>query len=664
MCGISGIISRTSIVPAELARMNSAIRHRGPDDEGYLLAGNEAIPLGGDDTRRDAWDYSQPSRPIAKLTQMTGDYFLGLGHRRLSILDLSARGHQPATEPTKNYWLTFNGEIYNFRELRSELAGRGYNFQTDSDTEVLLASYLAWGVECLHRLEGMWAFAIYDCAANRLLLARDRFGIKPLYYWTAPSGDFYFGSEIKQFTNCNQWRAKLERQAASDYLLYSLTDHQVNTLFEDVFHIRAGHYLEVDLTNFRKQPSWSPTPVKWYQLPEKIFQGDEREALDEFQSRFFQSLSEHLVADVPVGAALSGGVDSSAITCGVAQLLQQRGASTKLATFSSCAHDPVYDESPWVREVLKRIPAEPHLIYPRGEDIFSLSERLIWHMDEPYQSQSAFLAWHVFEAARNAGVPVVLNGQGADEYTSCYGETAMLIQRLQRYSFRHPIQLIRQLFGSPNPGWRWHLNQLAIPLLPAWLSNTFRSFTLPRELPSGVIDRSLLGASRRHPYSLDGYRKRSITEISRHQLHQEPLPKYLRWEDRNSMAHSVEARVPFLDRRLVEFTRSLPASFLVGPTRPKKIITESLSAILPAAIRNRPDKVGFISSEKRWFLQDFHKEFQEMLLANLDAAQGIIVKEQALDYFAKLRSGRLPFSYGYWRIILFCQWMRVFNVSL
>ncbi len=647
--------------------MNSAIKHRGPDDEGYLLAGDAKeflIPLGGDDTDQQAWTHPQPCRPVAHISEANGNHFLGLGHRRLSILDLTARGHQPATDLTKTCWLVFNGEIYNYRDIRAELSIRGYDFQTDSDTEVLLASYLEWGEKCLERLEGMWAFALYDARKHRLFLARDRFGIKPLYYWLAPSGNFYFASEIKQFTGCKQWRAQLDMQSAVDFLLYSLTDHQSNTLFQGVFQLRAGHYLDIDLVRFAQNPQWRPDPTRWYQLPNAPFHGDEREAQSEFRDRFFHSLTEHLIADVPVGAALSGGVDSTAITCGVTQLLQQRGLNSKLATFSSCADDPEFDESPWVKAVLDAIPAESHLIYPKGEDVFKLSENLIWQMDEPYQSQSAFLAWHVFKSARKAGVKVVLNGQGADEYTSCYGETANLIDRIQNYRFGNPIRLLQKLIRSPNPGLRWHLNQLLSSGMPFWLTNTMRRFSFPSDFPREIINAKLLGDFSRHPYSLDNYQKRSLLDITRHQLQQEPLPKYLRWEDRNSMAHSVEARVPFLDRRLVEFTRSLPAEFLVDATRPKKIITESLADVLPEAIRHRPDKVGFISSEERWFLRDFHSQFVEMLLENVDAAQGIIVKSEALDYFAKLRAGDIQFSYGYWRIILFCLWMRVFKVEV
>jgi asparagine synthase (glutamine-hydrolysing) len=663
MCGISGIVSRTTIDPVELVRMNTLIRHRGPDDEGYLLAGEKAFPLGGADTNSEAWHYDQPNRPLGEAKDAPRGSFLGLGHRRLSILDLSARGHQPATDPTKNFWLVFNGEIYNYRELRSELAQRGYVFKTDSDTEVLLASYLEWGNECQARLEGMWAFALYDANRNSLFLSRDRFGIKPLYYWLAPSGDLYFGSEVKQFTAANQWRAKLEKQSAIDYLLYSLTDHQSQTLFQDVFQLRAGYCLNINLDEFRQRRQWQPNPTRWYQLTDTRFSGSEEDAKEEFRKRFFHSLSEHLIADVPVGAALSGGVDSSAITCGVAQLLKERGSQAKLATFSSCAHDPAYDESKWVKAVLAKIPAEPCLFYPQGEDVFKLSENLIWQMDEPYQSQSAFLAWHVFKAARDNGVKVVLNGQGADEYTSCYGETSLFLDRSKNYRLQNPFRLLRRILKEPQKGWRGHLNQLFSNTLPSGLVNTLRRWSYPPEFPRGIVNEKLLGGNSRHPYSLDNYRKQSLSEITRHQLHQEPLPKYLRWEDRNSMAHSVEARVPFLDRRLVEFTRSLPADFLVDSTLPKKIITESLVGVLPTEIRNRPDKVGFISSEERWFLKDFHDDFVAMLLSSLDAAQGIIVKDQALDYFANMRSGKVPFSYGYWRIILFCMWMRVFKVE-
>ena len=236
MCGIAGIINRKSIVsPSEIVRMCDIISHRGPDDEGYIAILDQGNPLWGEDTPIAVRDSVFPYSPKAHIKSIDGlDSKVVLGHRRLAIIDVSPSGHQPMSYDTGNYWIVLNGEIYNYKELRETLEAKGYSFYSNTDTEVVLASYMEWGVDCQHKLKGMWAFVIYDKQRDAIFMSRDRFGIKPLYYYLADDGNFYFASEIKQFTVLKGWNARLNHNRATDYLFFSVTDHTEETMFKSI----------------------------------------------------------------------------------------------------------------------------------------------------------------------------------------------------------------------------------------------------------------------------------------------------------------------------------------------------------------------------------------------------------------------------------------------
>lgn len=667
MCGISGIINPNGFKIEEILVSTNIIHYRGPDDEGFVIFNNfsaEPICLGGKNTPVEVFESGYNYKPTQSIENHVNDLaVIAFGHRRLSILDLSPAGHQPMSYLDDRYWIVFNGEIYNFIEIRNELLELGHKFVSNSDTEVILSAYHQWGTECQQRFNGMWAFVIYDSVKQKLFMSRDRYGIKPLYYWFAPDGSFVFGSEIKQFTVLPGWNASLNHQRAYDYLFYSLTDHTDETLFQDVYHIPPGCCFLSDISKLKPGKQKKIDYTRWY-IPKYVGYKDSFEkAQDEFRELFKSAVEIHLRADVPVGSALSGGLDSSAIVSYVNILLRHKGKAELQKTFSSCSVDERYDEKQWMDAVVKHTAVDAHFVYPKGQDVFKLTEKLIWHQDEPYQSQSAYLGYHVFEMAKKENVIVLLNGQGADEYLCGY--SAFKLLRHRQYLKRLKFSSILKDSGTTGFLRQWNYTvRLFYHEIPSIISENVSYLSNNYRMQKKLFSQGKLNYKKTHPYRLISFKQKTIFEIANHQLLFEPLPKYLRWEDRNSMAHSVEARVPFLDHRLVEFTTQLPVDYLDGENETKKIMIYALKGILPEVIRNRKDKKGFITPEQRWFTEDFYDEFITYFKNNVQYSQGIINEKNAMEYLSKVKKGELKFNYTYWRIILFCVWMKVFNVKL
>jgi len=668
MCGIAGSFNANGVDKTEIIQMCNLIKHRGPDDEGYVYFDTKnsiKFVSGGEDTAPDSWNAHLVYTPKKHTHPISDTYHLAFGHRRLSILDLSAFGHQPMCDKTENYWITYNGEIYNYIEIREELLNLGHIFSTNTDTEVILNAYKEWGLDCQNKFNGMWAFAIYDTIENTIFLSRDRFGIKPLYYWISPDKTFYFGSEIKQFTVCKNWRAGLNHQRANDFLFYSLTDHTDETLFQGVFQIKPGHASRIKLEEYTLQSGLTIPTYKWYNPEITTFKGSFDDAKAQFKDLLTTSVDLHLRSDVAVGSALSGGLDSSSIVCIVNNLLKEKGQEAIQNTFSSVYENENYSEKKWVDEVLQHTSVTPHFIYPKYEDLIKTLPKLIWHMDEPYQSQSAFLANQVFLRAKQQNIIVLLNGQGADEYLSGYGEFKKLrlvkcIKQMQFTKLKKELELSYfKLFGFSI--------QLVSRYFYDSISGKLRFFLASKsanyKILNSLLDLSLLQIKQLHPKDTFKYTKNSHIGISNYQLFSNPLPRYLRWEDRNSMCHSIEARVPFLNHHLVEFCHSLPIEYLDAKDTPKRLLSESMDGVLPTKIKNRKDKKGFITPEEDWVRFKNTSDFRNLLEQSIQESKGII-KEDALSYFDEIVEGKIPFDYTYWRLILFGIWIREFNIEL
>lgn len=388
MCGITVLLS-PQMNSRQLMRMTQAIRHRGPDDEGYVFfSDTDTRCLGGVDTPAEAYTSATPYQPSGAIEKVAlpSTPVLGFGHRRLSIIDLSPLGHQPMCDASSRYWITYNGEIYNHVELRTELEALGHRFASHSDTEVVLAAYRQWGEDCLSRFNGMWAFAIHDRDENKLFIARDRFGIKPLYYWASPNGELAFSSEIKQFTEMAGWRAVLNPQRAYDFLAWSIMDHTEETLFDRVYQLNPGSAITLQVDTYASAIGTDGRlpAKKWYQLSAREFSGSFEDATVELKQRLTDAVALHLRADVPIGSCLSGGLDSSSIVCLMNQLLAEQKSSALQKTFSACANVKRFDERVWIDQVVDATGVEAHYVYPDIEHLFENVAQIIWHQDEPF----------------------------------------------------------------------------------------------------------------------------------------------------------------------------------------------------------------------------------------------------------------------------------------
>lgn len=668
MCGIAGIFNprRDDLALEVIKPMTDIIRYRGPDDEGYLLfaQGQNPIVAGGGDTPTRASATGLRFAPSTRIEQELGVRgSLAFGHRRLSIIDLSPLGHQPMCTRDGRYWIVYNGEIYNHVELRATLQGRGHEFVSHSDTEVILAAYAEWGESFQAHMNGMWAICIYDRVNEELFLSRDRFGIKPLYYWITDDGTIAFGSEIKQFTVLPGWRANMNPQRVYDFLAWGLTDHTDETLFDRVFQLRPGHCLKITRGTLPLDASGRLPSTKWFELLPRPFTGSMLEAEQAFRELFFDSIRLHLRADVPIGSCLSGGLDSSSVVCVINQLLHEQSASAMQKTFSACSDVAVFDERPWIEEVVRATGVAAHYIYPDVDGLLDSLPLITWHQDEPFGSTSNYAQWRVFKLAAASGVRVMLDGQGADEqlagYHSYFGPRfAQLLLAGRVQTLWREIRATKRLHGYSEIR---AAMQIANVLLPNSLRQNLRSWLGLSHARPAWLSLEVLGATPKDPLSDLGARVASVQSMSRAQLTSTNLQMLLHWEDRDSMAHSIEARVPFLDYRLVEFVLGLPDEYKIADGVTKRVQRGGLSGILPDRIRDRADKLGFVTPEAVWLKERAPDRFRKKLHDSVDASGGIL-NGMSITLVDEIIKGAKPFSFIPWRLISFGAWVERFSV--
>ena len=669
MCGIAALVDFGNRADFPfITGMADLVRHRGPDGEGLVFFSGAALEpgtFGGPDTPDDCFSAAHPYLPAHRHEGLPpADTVVALAHRRLSIVDLSPAGHQPMSYANRRYWIVYNGEVYNHVELRAELEGRGHRFISHTDTEVMLAAYAEWGPQCLARFNGMFAFILVDRVDHRLFVGRDRFGVKPLYYWISPSGALAFASEIKQFSALPGWAPRLNGQAAYDFLHWGISDHAHETFFKGVRQLGSGEALDIDLQRLRRGAVDALAPHAWYHLPEAPFAGSYDAAADRFRELLVDAVRLRLRADVPVGSCLSGGLDSSSIVCTLNTLLRDRGASEIQNTFSSCAEDPRFDERQYIDAVVTHTGANAHYVYPSLNELWDLIDAITWHQDEPFGTTSIYAQWHVFRLASRHGVKVMLDGQGADESLGGYhGYFPTLLSSLA-LDFRwtklyREVAALRRVHGYPAA---WCLKQVANLLLPPWLREPARRLA-GKSADHSLVDIERLSAIPRDCFlERDGHRPRTMGRLSRSQLTRTNLQMLLHWEDRDSMAHSVEARIPFLDYRLVEFALSLPDGYKIRDGLTKRVLRDAMAGSLPDKIRMRSDKMGFVTPEESWMREQAPQRFRAALSEAVRCSNGILT-ERALDWFDAMAAGRRPFDYLAWRLISFGYWLKRFNVA-
>lgn len=654
MCGIATLIepSAPDWLAATVQRMTRLVRHRGPDGEGCALF------RPGDGTMTPLLTEETPGG-VAGLREPPPGATLGLGHRRLSILDLSTAGHQPMRDAAGECWITYNGEIYNYVELRAELAAAGHAFHSGTDTEVILAAWREWGERCLARFNGMFAFVLFDRRTRRVFAARDRFGVKPLYLWRTPGGGLAFVSEIKQLTAHPGWRARINGQRAYDFLNWGVSDHTAETMFAGVVQLRGGEFL---LAPLEALPN--AQPQRWYELRHEAFTGSFAEASARFRELFDDAVRLRLRADVPVGSCLSGGLDSSSIVCTVSRQLGDRATALQ-RTFSAYSDTARFDERTFIETVNAATGAEARHITPDPEELMRELTLLTWHQDEPFGSTSIFAQWSVFRLARESGVLVMLDGQGADEalggYHGFFGpRLAGLLRRGRWPTFWREAAAIRTLHGQTPLA---QAKGIANEMLPSALADFLRQRAGRTTKCPSFLDLARLGAEPQMLHHGSVNLRDPVRSLSRAQLLSLTLPMLLRYEDRDSMAHGVETRLPFLDYRLVEFCLGLPEHYKMADGWTKRVLRESMSDRLPDLIRTRRDKLGFATAEEVWMRERHREAFQQLVDRAIDAAGGILTPA-ARRKAARILDGHEPFGFLVWRMISFGVWLRRFNIKV
>ncbi len=651
MCGIAGLYApRGRVDLGRLRAMASLMRHRGPDDQGLLLAdaaSGATLVEGGPDTPDEVSRSGLLFAPGASRGDARGaTWNVGLLHRRLAIVDLSPSGHQPMCDAGERAWITFNGEVYNFPELRDELEALGHDFRGTSDTEVILAAWRQWGEGCLDRFNGMFAFAIWDVPTRTLFCARDRFGVKPFYY-QYDGAHFAFASEPKALVLTQRVRIAVRDEAVRDLLALDWVDHEARTFFDGLDQLPAGHSLTVSERGLRVR--------RWWALdPEHRVSGPRQELEREFAELFTDSVKLRLRADVDVGTCLSGGLDSSAVVT-TASGLARRG----LHAFT-CAYDegPKFDERPHVAAAVAASGATSHVVVPNGDDFWDVFDAIAYAQDEPTAGPGLFSQWKVMELAHGQKMKVLLDGQGGDETLGGY--------------FRYlPSRLRDLLLAADLPGFGSLWGSVVARLgLPTAVLHTFEPW-LPAALVEGA--RSRFGAGKDRVLSRVLARVRSDvpawpnaerSELWRHLAFDtltRQLPSLLRYEDRNSMAFSIETRLPFLDYRLVEFAFALPDELKIDGSTTKAIARRALAERVPESIRARRDKMGFETPADVWMKRRFAAEVKRRLSRPGPLQDWIEPKVLAAEFDGFL-AGRRAIGLQVWRWLSLEAWSQAYVV--
>lgn len=591
MCGLVAVVNfhGRDAQLAQLKRMTDIIRHRGPDDDGHYVSG-----------------------PV------------GLGFRRLSILDLTPAGHQPMASADGQVVLVFNGEIYNYVELRRELESLGHRFQSSGDTAVLLHAYLQWGADCVDRLNGMWAFIIHDCRRNLLFGSRDRFGIKPLYRCVTRER-MLFASEIKAIRASGSYTSATNWAVASDFLLRGRLDESPHSFYQGIEQVGAGCSFELSCDGrYREWRYWSLDSLQ---------PGALADPAHAYAELFEDAVRLHMRSDVPVAVHLSGGLDSTAIICASARIREQASAADPLRAFCFASKD--FDESVYVEATLAQTHAQMELLDTGARKLWDDLPRLLWYQDEPVHSMTATVGFELMQLTAARGLKVVLNGQGADETAAGYpsyfvnywhsllrsGHWGKAWAEIGAYSATRNQPHIKTfaqqvIFLARNQAAR----------LPAY-RRVSRARAARQALDHPWLSADLAAHLSQQDDAVPDYRLWPTLAKS---VQQSPLPIYLRVEDRNSSANSVEVRVPFLDYRLVEMLFQLPDDWRMRGPWNKYVQREGMRDKIPEVVRARVDKMGFPTPAQKWFAGPLYEPLRDLLGSQQTRERGIFKVDRLL----------------------------------
>lgn len=631
MCGIAGILQVHGSIELQenLRAMCRTIRHRGPDGHGIKLFHSDQLSL-------------------------------GLGHQRLSIVDVSG-GSQPMANEDMTVWIVFNGEIYNHPQLRPELEARGHKYSTRSDTETILHAYEEWGTDCLSHLQGMFAFAIWNARERSLFLARDRMGIKPLYF-TCEGGNLIFASEIKAVLASGLIAPAIAEEMLPEQMTFGYLAGE-QTLFAGIHKLMPGHCL-----------TWKEGRVsnrQYWDVPSATVSGESKaQAVEHFSQLFDDTVQSHLMSDVPLGVFLSGGLDSSAIAAAMA-----RHVSGNLKTFSIGFDRPYYSELNYAREVARHLQSDHHEIRLQPDDFFRSLPHLVWHEDEPIRSSPSVALYHVAKLA-SEHVKVVLTGEGSDELFAGYDRYWASLFNLRWGNLYH--KAVPAWFRNrciKHTLWKW-------PLPGSWkrmLSHTFLARDRhPQELlfdnwyaifPQTVHSRLFSPTLYSKVRNVDPYNASTGVYNSRCgggpldallYLDQKTyLVELLMKQDSMSMAASIETRVPFLDHKMVEFATTVPNSLKIASASGKVLVKQALQRSLPPAIISRK-KTGFPVPFGDWLRNGFDGPLRKIVLSERTIARGLVDVPFVKALIAENQTGHRNHSEALWSVLNLELWARIF----
>ena len=640
MCGIAGIFhfNKNPVRYGDLNGMAESLKHRGPDAGGIALLSENP--------------QSCRFSPCDSSNSTTQNAHAGFAHRRLSIIDLSDAGIQPMSDKTGELWITYNGEIFNYIELRTELESLGRHFRTATDTEVVLQAYDEWGTGCLDKFNGMWAFAVWDIRRRRLFIARDRFGIKPLYY-ACKNGRFVFASEPKALLTFDWISHDPDIRALADYLVHSRVDCFEWTFFNDIKRLEPGCSLDIGF-----DAKSLPPPQRWWNLTDNLSETplSDVETEVQFLELFRSSVKLRLRSDVPIGTCLSGGLDSAAVVCTARPWLEKGNQKTYSAVYGPSFKE---DETGYIDEIVTFAGVESCRVNPTPEGLLDEITDLVCLQDEPFGSTSLYAQFKVFQAARNNGTTVTLDGQGADEELAGYHylhqvHAAGLLKNWK------PVEAFRELSAY---------SALTGNSFPAALATTTAGFFSHRSMlrlasiydpgrSVSWVHKTMIGHAKKieapHAPGMKDWLNRRLYEL----FTVSSLPALLRYEDRNSMACSVEARLPFLDHRLVSFIFSLPSNQKIRGGRTKHIMRKALKGTVPESVRTRTDKIGFTTPEADWLRNKLLPYVRDILGSSRAHKRGIFDKARLMGLIDSHASGKIDAGRAIWRALNCELWFR------
>ena len=628
MCGITGFFSYKNKIDAQkFYNAHLKIAHRGPDDEGFIYKNNHQkieLLFGNDSIHNLQEGEAIFNRDPSSLI---------LGHRRLSIIDLTEGGHQPFE--FKGLYLTYNGEIYNYLELRKELKLLGYDFKTNSDSEVFLKAYHCWGVDSFNKFYGMWAAAIYDSSKDDILLTRDRFGIKPLYY-SLTNNNLVFGSEIR-FVSSFFDKLSENKQMVYEYLRFNRIDHTEQTMFHDILQLEPGRFLVYSHQGLRVEQYWH-------------MQDELRASKDVIEDKLSSAINLYMRSDVEVGSLLSGGIDSSVIL----GIVDHSKCVNKFQTFSAVFQEEEFSEKQYIDKFqAKNLKLKKHFIYPNVENFNTIIDEMLHVQEEPFRSLSVLSQFEIYKFIKHeTNVMVLLNGQGADEIFTGYTEYNY-IYLLELFGRLKWISFYKELccFSINRKIHKITILKIAFLLL---VSRIYRSSDKYNIFKTKFKPTSRI---RKFGFCLKSSLWDSLTFSA--------LREYLKYEDRNSMRFSLESRLPFLDHNLVQSAFSLSSEQKIKNGISKAILRDVAKGKIPEETLNRKDKMGFVSPQEVWQKTKLKSEFDKVFLdIKMGGMFDFIDQNEVCELYRKYQNNKFEDWSLIWRIYLLYKWKKKFILPM